>query len=176
MKRINFLSTLSPNQQHALSRWVTLSIFCIGSLLLLIITLQTFQLITWYQVYQEKKLLTHKTNSFARTMEKKHEYTTKITTLTQCRNTLHHQKKQLQHIHTLCKTLIPTDPISLTTLIYQPHNIELTIAAPTPEHITTYAHTLTQNPSITSLDIVSLQPQKNTTTFNATLLIQCSST
>lgn len=163
MKKINIITSLSPEKQYAIRRW-----FCISMLLsFVLLILGTYFLLAQLLLYfslkkdfelTQKKIGKYTTHFNSKELLKK-EYDelrgreTKVTTYIQ---QLKNPHSHLSYIVELCK-----DEIRLESVRFQKKDVELVVQCQTDVQARMYAKKLTESALFSQVKIISLQRNDN---------------
>lgn len=169
MKQINFIKTVTKDEQIRLKKWYSLCIIVIGSSLCLMACTSGIQAVRWYRIRQNYYALVHHTNSTRTQTQPYHE-------LCQAQQKLQEKHMRYQRIAqklpSLDSYLVALQTAcagaSLRTYSMQKEHATLTFASTTSSHAYTCLHKLKASNLWQQIELVSLQSDPQAGSFVAT--------
>lgn len=172
MKQVNFIKTLSPVQQHALTRWYHLSVALTCLLCISIVICQSVQLCTSMQLKNDARYWMSKQTSMNRVIDKKNELVQKIHALEKrlsLLKTVSLDSRLPQSLDTYLKALNKT--VFLQSLTIRHDHTLCTITCNKPVNAIKFADKLTSSGLFASVKLTQLKTytQEKTGMVQATI-------
>ena len=171
MKKVNFITPLSPQKQYEIRRWfwvsciLCISILCVGAYFIVP------QLLTFIALKKEVAALREKTKDHAElfknsdTHKKEHELLHERGVWI---NRYHEQPKNPHNVIAAIRDA-SGDGVKLESIRFNKKDVDLTVVCPTPEHATVFIKRLSVSDLFTGIKLVSLQHDGPTKQFRVVI-------
>jgi len=164
MKKVNFITTLSPQKQHAIHRWFMVTIFLVLCSLIVSAYFVVPQLLTYFTLHKEVKELRIATQEYGTRVKEKDALKTE-------HDQMHVRTKKIEqyndtpknpHAHIAAIVQACGDGVTLEAIKFNKKECELTLLCPTSEHATVFMKRLSASELFTNVKLVSLQHDTQT--------------
>jgi len=173
MKKISFITALSPEKQHEIYRWFWCSFFlCVSALVVGMFCIIT-PLLTYRALKKEVLVLREQTKIFAQNVQAKDARKVEYDTLNQYMNKIERYKKYVTNTyeHIAAIFALSGDGVKIEAMHYDKKNSEITILCPTSEHVTLFIKRLSTLDKFTDIKLISLHYDTHTKQFRAVIKI-----
>ena len=164
MKKVNFITTLSPQKQYAIQRWFWVTIFLVICSLIVSAYFVVPQLLTYVALHKEVKELRIATQEYGTRVKEKDVLTTEHDQIRTRTKKIEHYNDAPKNPHAHITAIIQAfgDGVTLEAIKFNKKDCELTLLCPTSEHATVFIKRLSASELFVNVKLVSLQQDTQT--------------
>lgn len=164
MKKVNFITTLSPEKQYAIKRWFLVTFFLIMCSLIASAYLVVPQLLTYIALHKQVAQLRLLTKDYNVQVTEKDALKTE-------HDAMHIRTKKIEgynatpknpHAHIAAVVQACGDGVTLEAVKLHKKDYDITLLCPTSEHATVFIKRLSASDLFMSVKLVSLQQDTQT--------------
>lgn len=159
MKKVNFITSLSPQKQHAIVRWFWATFFLFVSAVVVSAYFVVPQLLMYMSLRKEVAVLRQATKEYGSVVKNKDTLKTEHDALRVRTKKIDNYNESPKNPHQYIAAIVQAcgDGATLESLRCNKQYCELTILCPTPEHATVLIKRLSASEFFSSVKLVSLQ-------------------
>ncbi len=171
MKKVNFITTLSPQKQYAIVRWFWISCaLCVCSLLV-----AAYFIIPAWLMHRDLKhnviALREKTKNYADVIKKRDALKSEHDALRARNNKIANYNDHPKNPHHAMTVILQAagSSVTLEAVRFNKNECELTIVCPTPEHATVFIKRLSAADTFSAVKLISLQNDTRAQQFRSVI-------
>lgn len=159
MKKVNFITSLSPQKQYAIARWFWVTFFLFVCCVLVSAYFIVPQFLAYITLKKEVSALRQATQDYEKIAKNKNELAVEHDTLRMRIKKIEHYNDSPKNPHQYVAAIVQAcgDGASLEAVRFNKKDCELTLLCPTPEHATVFIKRLSASELFTGVKLVSLQ-------------------
>jgi hypothetical protein len=159
MKKVNFITSLSPQKQYAIARWFWVTIFLFVCAMAVSAYFVVPQLLTYVSLSKEVSALREATKDYGNVVKNKNVLTAEHDALRMRIKKIDNYNDLPKNPHQYITAIVQAcgDGATLEALKFNKKNCELTLLCPTPEHATVLIKRLSASELFTGVKLVFLQ-------------------
>jgi Tfp pilus assembly protein PilN len=164
MKKVNFITTLSPQKQYAIQRWFLVTFFLVICCALVSAYFVVPQLLTYLVLHKEVKELRELTKEHDVRVKEKDALKTEHDQMRIRTKKIEHYNDAPKNPHAHIAAIVQAcgDGVILEAIKFNKKDCELTLLCPTSEHATVFIKRLSASELFTNVKLVSLQQDTQT--------------
>jgi hypothetical protein len=159
MKKVNFITSLSPQKQYAIARWFWVTFFLFVCAMVVSVYFVVPQLLIYISLKKEVSALREATKGYGNVVKNKDALTTEHDTLRMRIKKIENYNDAPKNPHQYIAAIVQAcgDGATLQAVRFNKKSCELTLLCPTPEHATVFIKRLSASELFAGLKLVSLQ-------------------
>jgi Tfp pilus assembly protein PilN len=164
MKKVNFITTLSPQKQYAIKRWFVMTFFLVVCSLGISAYFIVPQLLIYIALHKEVKTLRIATQEHAAHTKEKDALSTEHDTIRVRTKKIEHYNNAPKNPHQYIAAIMQAcgEGVTLEAIKFNKKDCELTLLCPTSEHATVLIKRLSASDLFMHVKLVSLQQDLQT--------------
>jgi Tfp pilus assembly protein PilN len=171
MKKVNFVTTLSPHKQYAIRRWFLVTFFVVVCSVIVSAYFVLPQLLTSVALHQEVNGLRAATQEYNARVKEKDALKTEHDQIRSRTKKIENYHNAPKNPHQYIAAVVQAcgDSVTLETIKFNKKECELTLLCPTSEHATVFIKRLSASDLFTNVKLVSLQQDAQTKQLRCTI-------
>jgi Tfp pilus assembly protein PilN len=159
MKKVNFITTLSPQKQYAIKRWFVVTFFLVICSLIVSAYFIVPQLLMYIELHKEVKELRVATQEYGMHTKEKDALTTEHDNIRIRTKKIENYNDAPKNPHQYIAAVMQAcgDGVTLEALKFNKKDCEITLLCPTSEHATVFIKRLSSSDLFINVKLVSLQ-------------------
>lgn len=159
MKKVNFITSLSPQKQYAIARWFWMTLLLSVCCLLVNLYFIVPEFLMYLSLKKEVVALREKTKKYDNAVKDKNLFKTEQDVIRVRTKKLDNYTNVPKNPHQYIAAIVQScgGEVVLETINFNKKNCELTLLCPTPEHATVFIKRLSATELFNGVKLVSLQ-------------------
>jgi Tfp pilus assembly protein PilN len=159
MKKVNFITTLSPQKQYAIQRWFKVTFFLVLCSVVVSAYFVVPQLLTYFTLHKEVKEMRIATQEYGMRVKEKDALKTEHDQVQVRAKKIEHYNDAPKNPHAHIAAIVQAcgDGVTLEAIKFNKKECELILLCPTSEHATVFIKRLSASELFMNVKLVSLQ-------------------